>query len=140
MASKPTVSIRMDIEGKAGVKSDLAEIRQAGERTFDGIGDSARQLGQEASREAERIASAYERAASRADRAFDVAFDADRRRAAQAAKLSAIMPKTALQMQIENASGSYAGGGRVEQDLGTASGLPSSKDPPGPAPMQSRNY
>lgn len=124
MASKPGVAIRLNTEGKAGVKSDFAEIRQAGERTFDGIGDSARQLGQEASREAERIASAYERAASRADRAFDVAFDADRRRAAQAAKLSAIMPKTALQMQIENASGSYAGGGRVEQDLGAASGLP----------------
>ncbi len=123
MANSSRVAIRLGTEGKGEVKSDFAEVRQAGEKAFDGIGDSARQLSQEGSKEAERLASAYERAAERADKAMAMAADADRKRAAQAAKLAAIAPKTALQMQIEAASGSNGLGGIVERDLSRFSGF-----------------
>ncbi|MBA4092252.1 MAG: hypothetical protein C0494_16905 [Sphingobium sp.] len=88
--AQPKVAIRLGTEGKQDVVNDFKAVGDAGDA-----------------------------AANRASRAFDKAatdFEAAERRMASASqKIAAIMPKSALQMQIESVSGSTATGGAIER-------------------------
>ncbi|KQN33620.1 phage tail length tape measure family protein [Sphingomonas sp. Leaf38] len=92
-------SIRLGTVGKAQVKADLAEIGSAGTASFKAIGDAS-------DVQAKRWSKSYENAGR------DVEAALERQRLA-AAKISAIMPQTALQMQVNAAAGSNTrfGGG-----------------------------
>lgn len=105
MANKG-VAIRLGTEGKAQVKSDFGEVRKAGEDAFKGIGDSAKRTTDANEAQFRRLASGYDKAVAEMEAA-------DRRRAATADKLNAMVPKTALQGTIDHAAS--MGGVRMSQ-------------------------
>ncbi len=92
-------SIRLGTTGKAQVKADFADIGSAGTSSFKAIGDAG-------DAQAKRWSKSYENAGR------DVEAALERQRLA-AAKISAIMPQTAVQMQVNAAAGSNTrfGGG-----------------------------
>lgn len=108
-----SVAIRIGTEGKAQVKSDFADVRQAGAAAFKGIGDSAREMTAASEAQLNRLVAANDRALADMEAA-------DRRRAATADKLNAMAPKTAMQARIEGATGSgygtYAGSAKQSAD------------------------
>ncbi|MFC3442791.1 hypothetical protein ACFOKF_16580 [Sphingobium rhizovicinum] len=94
--AQPKVAIRLGTEGKDDVVRDFKAVGDAG--------DAA----------ANRLSRGFDKAASD--------FEASERRLSAASqKIAAIMPKTAIQMQIESNSGSTALGGRMERQLGSGS-------------------
>ena len=109
MAPPKSVAIRIGTEGKAQVKSDFAEVRQSGESAFKGIGDAAREMTAANENQFNRLAKGYDAAVAEMEAA-------DRRRAATADKLNAIIPRTAMQSTIDasvgSGYGSYAGSAR----------------------------
>ncbi|WP_145201407.1 hypothetical protein [Sphingobium sp. B2] len=78
--TSPKVAIRLGTEGKEDIKRDFREVGDAAEAS------------------ANRALKAYDQAAT----GFELA---DRRRAAAAQKIAAIMPQTAMQMRINDAVG-----------------------------------
>lgn len=92
-------SIRLGTTGKAQVKADLTEIGTVGTASFKAIGDAG-------DAQAKRWSKSYESAGR------DVEAALERQRLA-AAKISAIMPQTAVQMQVNSAAGTNTrfGGG-----------------------------
>lgn len=77
---KPSVAVRLGTEGKSQVKNDFAEVATGGDAAAKRIGD------------------AFDREAQRMDRARQ-------NMAANAAKLAAIQPQTAVQMRINDSVG-----------------------------------
>lgn len=94
-----TASIRLGTTGKAQVKADFADIGSSGTASFKAIGDAG-------DAQAKRWSKSYENAGR------DVEAALERQRLA-ASKISAIMPQTAVQMQVNAAAGSNTrfGGG-----------------------------
>ncbi len=92
-------SIRLGTTGKAQVKADFADIGSTGAASFKAIGDAG-------DAQARRWSKSYENAGR------DVEAALERQRLA-AAKISAIMPQTAVQMQVNAVAGSNTrfGGG-----------------------------
>lgn len=92
-------SIRLGTTGKAQVKADLTEIGATGTASFKSIGDAG-------DAQAKRWSKSYENAGRDVEAALE-----RQRRAAE--KISAIMPQTAVQMQVNAAAGSNTrfGGG-----------------------------
>jgi len=96
------VGIRLGTTGKGEVKSDFAEIRNAGAGAMKSIADGAKLAGDAGEREARRLSAAYDRATSDIEAA-------DRRRAAAAAKLATVSVQTPMQARIGSAVGTGFG-------------------------------
>lgn len=114
-----SVAIRLGTMGKAQVKADWAEVRQAGEAAFSGISEGARRMGAANDAEFNRMAAGYDRAVSEMEAA-------DRRRARAADKLNAIVPKSSVQTSVEEAVG--YGGVRMSQTSGFDAQTKSAKE------------
>jgi hypothetical protein len=95
------IAIRLAVGGGSEAKAEFAAFRRSGEEAFQAVGATAETQSQ--------------RVKNQFDRAVDDAEAAQARLAAAAAKIAAITPKTAIQMQIEAANGSTARGGVLEQ-------------------------
>ena len=103
------VAIRLAVGGDAEAKAQFENFKRDGQSAFAGVGDIAEGT-------AKRVTNSF-------NRAVDDAEAANARLAAAAAKIAAIAPKSAVQMQIEASSGSNARGGVVEQSLGGRNGV-----------------
>lgn len=106
MANK--TAIRLGVEGGTEAKASFDAFKRDGQSAFAGVGDVAEST-------AKRVTNSYTRAINDVEAA-------NARLATAAAKIAAIAPKSAIQMQIEASSGSIARGGVVEQPIGARGG------------------